>query len=101
MTAEEKVVFETFKVRFRDFVNKYDSLVNEYEAFKKQSRLEIGEKNKEIFALSSRIAELEKKCEDLHVARSLAGIGEDPVVAKKRLTDIVREIDKCIALLNE
>ena len=99
MTAEDRIVLETFKVRLDDFVKRYDELKYQFDVFKEQARLELGEKNREIVALSARVEELEKKCDELRVARSLASGGESPSDAKRRLSGIVREIDKCIALL--
>jgi hypothetical protein len=45
--------------------------------------------------------ELVKKQEDLKFAKSLLGADEDPHEAKVKINRIVREIDKCIALLNK
>ena len=99
MTAEDKITLETFRVRFSDFVEQYDKLVRDFDAFREQARRDLIGKDKEIVELSARIEELEKKCEDLRLVRSLVGEGEKSTYAKKRLSGIVREIDKCIALL--
>lgn len=47
------------------------------------------------------IIELETKYNTLHMAKSIAMEQGDNELAKKRLNGIVREIDKCIALLNK
>lgn len=48
-----------------------------------------------------RITELETKYNTLQMAKAVAMETEDNEVAKKKLNGIVREIDKCIALLNK
>ncbi len=45
------------------------------------------------------IKELEKKYERLKLTGALLGEGEMRQEAKKKITELVREIDKCIALL--
>ncbi|HOU95394.1 MAG TPA: hypothetical protein PLN06_02065 [Bacteroidales bacterium] len=45
------------------------------------------------------IKELEKKYERLKLTGVLLGEGEMRQEAKKKITELVREIDKCIALL--
>jgi chromosome segregation ATPase len=47
-----------------------------------------------------RIKELETKYERVKLSGALLGEGENAVEAKKKITDLVREIDKCVALLN-
>ena len=44
--------------------------------------------------------ELEIKYERLKLSGALLGEGENAVEAKKKLTELVREIDRCVALLN-
>jgi predicted nucleic acid-binding Zn-ribbon protein len=47
-----------------------------------------------------RIKELEVKYERVKLSGALLGDGENAHEAKKKITDLVREIDKCVALLN-
>ncbi len=60
----------------------------------KQEYLNLIE-NKEI-----RIKQLEEKLQVIKIARSVENLG-DSVIVKERITDLVREIDKCIGLLNK
>jgi chromosome segregation ATPase len=48
----------------------------------------------------NRIKELETKYERIKLSGALLGEGENALEAKKKITDLVREIDKCVALLN-
>ena len=45
--------------------------------------------------------ELEIKLNTLKVAKKLSGKEDDPLAAKNKVSSLVREIDKCIALLNK
>ncbi len=47
----------------------------------------------------ARLAELEEENQNLKIAKSLNGTGE-PAEAKQKINELVREIDRCIALLN-
>jgi tRNA splicing ligase len=44
--------------------------------------------------------ELEIKYERVKLSGALLGEGENAAEAKKKLTELVREIDRCVALLN-
>ena len=48
----------------------------------------------------ARIKELEIKYERIKLAGALLGEGENGAEAKKKIMDLVREIDRCVALLN-
>lgn len=48
----------------------------------------------------SKMAELQKDYERLKLSGAIRGDGENSLEAKKRINNIVREIDNCIALLN-
>ena len=45
--------------------------------------------------------ELEARYTDLKMARTISLYDKDIKDTKQRLTSLVREVDKCIALLNE
>jgi len=47
-----------------------------------------------------KIKELETKYERVKLSGALLGEGENGVEAKKKITELVREIDRCVALLN-
>jgi predicted nucleic acid-binding Zn-ribbon protein len=44
--------------------------------------------------------ELEKKYDRVKLTGALLGDGENAIEAKRKITELVREIDKCIALLD-
>ncbi len=63
----------------------------------RNSNLELQKKSK---VYQARISELELKYANLKIAKTLLADSEDSHNAKIRVNRIVREIDKCIALLN-
>ena len=48
----------------------------------------------------NRLKELETKYERVKLSGALLGEGENAQEAKKKITELVREIDRCVALLN-
>lgn len=64
----------------------------------KQKNLELTER---ITELENNLLEVDKKYENLKIAKVLSSVpGEDVHETKLQVNRIVREIDKCIALLN-
>ena len=60
--------------------------------------MELTEK---VIVLENKLEELNKKYENLKIAKVLSSVpGEDVHETKLQVNKIVREIDKCIALLN-
>ena len=59
------------------------------------------QKEQEILQLEQSRKELEVQFTDLKMARTLSLYDKDIKDTKQRLSGLVREIDRCIALLNE
>ena len=51
-------------------------------------------------AREEQMKELEIKYERIKLSGALLGEGENALEAKKKITELVREIDRCVALLN-
>jgi len=92
--------FEEITINLKD---KIFQLITMHEKVKD----EIVEKNGEIEKLNEEIAklknlniELEKKYQNLKIAKVIELTNEDTHKTKLQLNKIVREIDNCIALLN-
>jgi len=47
-----------------------------------------------------KLKELESKYERIKISGALMGEGEGAVEAKQKINELVREIDRCVALLN-
>jgi predicted nucleic acid-binding Zn-ribbon protein len=82
---------------------KIDELVNSYSNLKQECENLKTEKEALKAVLLDReteMKELEKKYERVKLAGALAGEGENASEAKKKISELVREIDNCISLLN-
>lgn len=53
-----------------------------------------------ILEREEKMKELEIKYERIKLSGALLGEGENALEAKKKITELVREIDRCVALLN-
>ncbi|MBE6275058.1 MAG: hypothetical protein E7096_01705 [Bacteroides sp.] len=97
MTEEDRKLIKTFEGKLRHFMILYEELGQE------NARLQalLLEKDKEIKQLEQSRQELEIMYTNLKTARTISLYDKDIKDTKQRLTSLVREIDKCIALLNE
>jgi predicted nucleic acid-binding Zn-ribbon protein len=79
-----------------DLVDSYSNLKTECENLKTEKEaLKVVLLDRE-----TEMKDLEKKFERVKLAGALLGDGETATDAKKKITELVREIDKCIALLD-
>lgn len=97
MTEEDKKLLNTFEGRLRQLLYLYEELEKENLSLKK----EISQRNEELAQLEHSRKELETKYINLKKARILSINDNDLRDTKQRLAKLVREVDKCIALLNE
>ena len=97
MTEEDKKLVNSFEGKLRHFMFLYDELKQENADLKHL----LAQKDEEIKALEMSQEDLEARYTDLKMARTLSLYDKDIKDTKQRLTSLVREIDRCIALLNE
>ena len=82
---------------------KLDELVDRYNNLKSEiTALKNGNEALErmLHEREEKLKELEIKYERVKLSGALLGEGENDHEAKKKITELVREIDKCVALLN-
>jgi len=79
-----------------ELLKRYTDLLTEAEELRKSN---VGLKNM-LHNSDERIQELETKYERVKLTGALLGEGENATEAKKKITELVREIDRCVALLN-
>jgi predicted nucleic acid-binding Zn-ribbon protein len=77
-------------------LDEYSSLRTGYDALQK----EINELTLLMKIKESELDELKRSYERIKLTGALLGEGENAREAKRRLNELVREIDNCIALLN-
>lgn len=97
MTEREKQLLSTFEARLRHLIYLHDELKRENAELKQLLEKEM-EKSKEIQA---EYDNLEKNYTNLKTATAISLNDSDVKETKLRLSKLVREVDKCIALLNE
>jgi predicted nuclease with TOPRIM domain len=79
-----------------ELLNRYIDLKTEAEELRKGNEaLKNMLQNRE-----ERIKELETKYDRVKLTGALLGEGDNAVEAKKKITELVREIDRCVALIN-
>ena len=81
MTEEEKKLLKTFETQLRHLIYIHDELKRE--------------------KVQAQYDELEVSYTNLKTATAISLNGSDVKETKLRLSKLVREVDKCIALLNE
>lgn len=96
MTQEEQNILRQFETRVRQLILKYKSL--EQEAQELYSM--VDERDKTILQLKQENEEWRKKYDNLKVARMIEVTSDDMEGAQKRIAKLIREIDKCISLIN-
>ena len=97
MTEEDRKLIGSFEGKLRHLMFLFDELKQE----NADLRLLLTQKDKELKQLELSRKELEARYTDLKMARTISLYDKDIKDTKQRLSSLVREVDKCIALLNE
>jgi regulator of replication initiation timing len=97
MTEEDKKLLTTFEARLRHFMYLHDELKHENARLKTL----LSEKEAQLNEAARQNMEWEARYTDLKMARVIGVTDRDIADTKQRLAKLVREVDKCIALLNE
>ena len=97
MTDEERTLLSTFETQLEHLIFLHDELRQ------KNAKLmqELEAKDNECRKMQADFRELEQRYTDLKTATTISLNGSDVRETKLRLSKLVREVDKCIALLNE
>lgn len=97
MREEDRKLISSFEGKLRHLMFLYEE--------QKQENADLRDllkrKDEEIQQLELSKKELEDHYTDLKMARTISLYDKDIKDTKQRLSSLVREIDKCIALLNE
>ena len=97
MTEEEKKLLNSFETQLRHLIYVHDELKRENAELKKLLDNEKLKNEK----VQAQYDELEVSYTNLKTATAISLNGSDVKETKLRLSKLVREVDKCIALLNE
>jgi archaellum component FlaC len=97
MDSRSEEIFTSLRQRIKSIVSLYENQKSKNNALHDKN-LELTER---VTLLEHKLEELDKKYENLKIAKVLSSVpGEDVHETKLQVNKIVREIDKCIALLN-
>ena len=97
MTDLEKNLLGDFKLKVKFLISQHEALKKE----KRQLLEKISELESSVNILRQENKALDLKYENLKLARLMVASGDENKDAKGRIQKLVREIDKCIALLNK
>ena len=96
MTESEKALV-TFQTRVRDMIRRFQELKKENE----ELYALLSENDEKVKQLEGRISQLEHDYQSLKMARMMTITDGDLEGAKDRLARLIREVNKCIALLSD
>ena len=96
MTSDEQKKIRNFEARVRQLLLQYRNLQDE------TARLqgELGKKDEEIARLNRELKSIDENYQHLKIAKFMEISDSDIKNAKLRLTRLVREVHRCIGLLN-
>lgn len=97
MTEEDKKLLSVFESRVRQLMYLHDELKSENAGLKQT----LSDKEDELSKTHNDYKELEVRYANLKLARTISLNDNEVKDTKLRLSKLVREVDKCIALLNE
>ena len=78
-------------------IDRYEKANHDVESLEQK----VKELNDELEEKGQKIQKLEGELRVARIAKSVASTSEDTDLAKAKISTLVREIDRCIALLNE
>lgn len=96
MTTEEQQTLRQFETRVRQLILKYKTLEQEAQELYAM----IDERDKEIETLKKDNMQWQEKYKNLKIARMIEITLEETEGAQRRIAHLIREIDKCISMLN-
>ena len=96
MTGPEAEEFILLKSKIGDLLNNYKLALSDLYKVRSENQLL---KNR-LGTNEGELVELKREIEKVRLSGAILGDGDNSQEAKKRINDLVREIDNCIALLN-
>lgn len=97
MTNKYEELIRAFETKLRKLISEYKSLQEQNAVLK----AELDRKQTDLMHAHQEVLELRKNYDHLLVARNITGTEQGRNESKQRISKMVREIDKCLALLDE
>lgn len=95
MTQEEKELLEQVRTRIQQLVLQDQRLKSRNASLQQQ----LQQRDERICNLESELKQVKVSYANLKIAKTMELTEEDTRAAHRRLTDLVRQVDECIALL--
>jgi hypothetical protein len=96
MTEKDQHLIDELKINIRRLINNLEYSKNELDKVREENK----HLEERFVSLSEENEELKRRYENLKVAKVLAEGDPENQAAKQKITKLIREVDKCIALLN-
>ena len=96
MDANEKIL-NTFTTRVRQMILRFDDLKKEI----LDLQMKLEERDNRIRDLQEKLAQTQRDYENLKMAKMIEVSDSDLEGAKKKVARLIRDVNKCIILLNE
>lgn len=90
--------------RFKELADRLKYFTLEYRKLKRtleRKESELEELHQKFDNQTKELNELKDKYNKIRVAKSITELGDDPVKVRKKVNELIRGIDKCIARLNK
>jgi uncharacterized protein involved in exopolysaccharide biosynthesis len=94
--------------RYEELINAFEKklrkLISEYKSLQEQNALlkaDLDRRQTDLMLAHQEVLELRKNYDHLQLARNLGGSEDERTDSKQRINKMVREIDKCLALLDD
>ena len=97
MTNKYEELIEGFEAKLRKLISDYKSLQEQNSIL----TAELDRKQTDLMKAHQEILELRKNYDHLQMAKNLIGSDVEKAESKKKIAGMVREIDKCLALVDE
>ncbi len=95
---------KAIEAKIKDLEDLVNRLISDHLVLQKENtrlKANLSDLQSEVHSRSEEVHNLEIQLERLRLARGLAGDPEEAKAAKAKLGSLMREIDRCIAMLNE
>jgi hypothetical protein len=90
-------LIHAFEIKLRKLISEYKSL----QIQNAQLKADLDRKQTDLMLAHQEVLELRKNYDHLKIARNLGVSETEKTESKLKITKMVREIDKCLALLDE
>lgn len=90
-------VISSLDTKVRELIARYESLKKENVALKEA----LAQRDELLQSTNNKLEQLEKQTDKLRLKDAFLGMSADPAAAKKKVSQLIKEIDSCIKLLND